>query len=208
MSGQLGKDRYEKRLRIGVHFDGTNFLLLDGRPLPALTKGSVAEIVLAPECIEDENIRANLTNQKSAPFLREGTVVLVGVSPTMIESSSAKGLIPAHVAPILSTYLFVEVKLDSDLWLLVRGDQEARLSTSPCTISWLKKEAKSLNHAFTLISKAYETKRRSHSGNVFERAYAQDKLGNWQSLDELRLLAIQKGTFGETRQAVESNREP
>ena len=207
MSGQLSKDRYEKRLRIGVHFDGTNFLLLDGRPLPALVKGSVAEIVLAPECIEDETVRANLTNQKSTPFLKEGTVVLVGVSPTMIERSSAKGLIQAHAAPILSAYLFVEVKLDADLWLLVRGDQEARLSTSPCTISWLKKEAKSLNHAFTLISEAYETKRRSHSGNVFERAYAQDELGNWQSLDELRLLAIQKVTFGETRQAVESNRE-
>jgi hypothetical protein len=206
LSGQLSKDRYEKRLRIGVHFDGTNFVLLDGKPLPALAKGSVAEIVLAPECIEDESIRATLTRQKSTPLLKKGAAVLVGVSPSMIEGHPAKGLIPAHAAPILSAYLFVEVKLDADLWLLVRGDQEARLSNSPCTIPSLNKEAKSLNHAFMLISEAYETKRRSHSGNVFERAYAQDELGNWQNLDELRLLAIQKVTFGEASQATESNR--
>jgi hypothetical protein len=33
----------------------------------------------------------------------------------------------------------------------------------------LEKSAESLNHAFTLISEVFETKRRSHSGNVFER---------------------------------------
>ena len=196
MSGQLSKDRYEKRLRIDVRFDGTSFVLPDGRPLPALAKGSVAEIVLAPECIENETVRANLTDQKSTPFLKEGAVVLVGVSPTMIESSAAEGLIPANAVPILSAYLFVEVKLDADLWLLVRGDQEARLSTALCTIPSLNTKAKSLNHAFMLISEAFETKRRSHSGNVFERAYAQDQLGNWQSLDELRLLTVQKVTHG------------
>jgi hypothetical protein len=156
----------------------------------------VAELVLAPECIKEETIRASLSSQKSTPFLREGAVVLVGVSSSMIEAQSAKCLIPAHAVRIVSEYLFVEVKLDADLWLLVRGDQEARLSPSSCTIPLLKKDAKSLNHAFTLISEAYETRRRSHSGNVFGRAYAQNELNNWQSLDELRLLAIQKVTFG------------
>jgi hypothetical protein len=207
LTGQPSKDRYKKRLRICVQFDGTNFVLPDGKPLPAVVTGSAAEIVLAPECIKDETVRANLAKQQSTPFLKEGAVVLLGVSPTVIESSAIKRLIPANAVSILSAYLFVEVKLDADLWLLVRGDQEARLSTAPCTIPSLNKEAKSLNHSFMLISEAYETKRRSHSGNVFERAYAQDALGNWQSLDELRLSAIQKVTFGETRQAVESNRE-
>jgi hypothetical protein len=164
----------------------------------------MAEILLTPECIEDDTVRANLSGQKSTPFLKEGTFVLMGVSPTMIESRSAKDLIQGP--SILSQYLFVEVKLVADLWLLVRGDQEARLSTSPCTIPSLKREAKSLNHAFTLISEAYETKRRSHSGNVFERAYAQDEFGKWQSLDELRLLAIQKVGFGATSQAATSTR--
>lgn len=204
MSRRLSKERYEKRLRIGVRFDGSSFVLLDGKALPALAKDSMAEILLAPESIEDATVRANLSRQKNTPFLKEGTLVLVGVSPLMIENRSAKDLIQDH--SILSPYLFIEVRLEADLWLLVRGDQEARLSTSPCRIPSLKKEAKSLNHAFTLISEAYETKRRWHSGNVFERAFAQDGLGNWQSLDELRLSAIQRVTFGETSQAAETNR--
>jgi hypothetical protein len=92
--------------------------------------------------------------------------------------------------------MFVEVALKANLSLQVRGDQEARLSPCLCTIPALRHEAESLNHAFTLISEAYETKRRSHSGNVFERAYAQDERGNWQKLDELRLKAITKMVIG------------
>jgi hypothetical protein len=206
LSGQLSKERFEKRLRIAVRSDGKSFVLLDGQPLPELAKNSVAELVLAPECIKDETIRANFSRQKSTQFLKAGTFVLVGVSPTMIENLSAKGLIPAHDLPIMSAYLFVEVKLEADLWLLVRGDQEARLSTSPCAIPSLNKEAKSLNHAFTLISEAYEIKRRSHSGNVFERAYAQDESGNWKSLDEFRVLAIQKVAFEATDQPATPTR--
>ena len=72
----------------------------------------------------------------------------------------------------------------------VRGDQEARLCPCVCAIPSLDKKAQSLNHAFTLISEAYETLRRSHSGNVFERVYAQDKTNKWVSLDEIRITAI------------------
>ena len=106
---------YEKRLRIGVHFNGTNFVLPNGKPLPALVKGSVVELVLSPECIENEAVRANLTRQKSAPFLEKDAVVLIGVSPSMIESHSRKGLIAPQAVPILSLYLFVEVKMNADL---------------------------------------------------------------------------------------------
>jgi hypothetical protein len=76
------------------------------------------------------------------------------------------------------------------LKLQVRGDQEARLCPCVCAIPSLDKKAQSLNHAFTLISEAYETLRRSHSGNVFERVYAQDKTNKWVSLDEIRITAI------------------
>jgi hypothetical protein len=61
-----------------------------------------------------------------------------------------------------------------------------------CTIPSLNMEAESLNHAFTIISEAYETKRRSHSGNVFERAYAQNDSGHWNNLDDLRLETLHR----------------
>jgi len=195
MSGQVGKERFQKRLRIGVRFDGVGFVLLDGQPLPKLEKNSVAELVVVPESIEDASIRARLTGQKSIPFLKEGALVLFGVSPTMIDNKHAAGLVKPEHPRILSEYLFVEVKLDADLWLQVRGDQEAGLSRCLCTITALSRPAESLNHAFTLISEAYETKRRSHSGNVFERGYVMSKSG-WQNLDELRLDAIARSQSG------------
>ena len=110
----------------------------------------------------------------------------------MIDDIFAEGINPSGPVPIHTPYKFVEITLNADLWLQVRGDQEARLSSCPCNISALNKEAESLNQAFTLISEAYETKRLSHSGNVFERVYAQDERGNWQNLDEFRLRAIQR----------------
>jgi len=192
MGGQISKERFQKHLRIGIQFDGAGFVLLNGNPLPALVKDCVAELVLAPECIQNAKLRASLTGQKTILLLKEGSRVLCGVSSTMIEDIFDEGVNPSGPVPIHAPYKFVEVKLDADLWLQVRGDQEARLSPCPCKITVLNKEAESLNQSFTLISEAYEIKRRSHSGNVFERVYAQDQRGNWQSLDEFRLQAIHK----------------
>jgi hypothetical protein len=197
MGGQIRKKRFQKHLRIGVRFDGSGFVLLNGNPLPELAKDSIAELVLAPECIQNAKLRASLTGQKSTPLLKEGSRVLCGVSSPMIEDIFVEGLNPSGPVPIHTPYKFVEVTLNADLWLQVRGDQEARLSPCPCKIPALNKDAESLNQAFTLISEEYETKRRSHSGNVFERVYAQDERGNWQSLDELRLSAVQKLIVGE-----------
>jgi len=192
MSGRISKERFQKHLRISVRFDGAGFVLLNGNPLPELTEGCIAELVLAPECIRNAKLRASLTGQKGVLLLKEGSRVLCGVSSSMIEDIFDEGLNPSGPVPIHTPYKFVEVSLNADLWLQVRGDQEARLSSCPCKIIALNKEAESVNQAFTLISETYETKRRSHSGNVFERVYAQNERGKWQSLDEHRLSAIQK----------------
>jgi len=199
MSGQVSKDRFQKRLRIGVRFDGTSFVLLDGKPLPKLTEGSYAELVVAPESIEDENVRAHLSGQRSIQFLPEGSLILLGVSPTMIGDNPPPGLIQPERHPIPSGELFVEVQLDADLYLQLRGDQETRLSPCLCTILALNKEAQSLNHAFTLISEAYETKRVSHSGNVFDRGYLMFASGLWTGLDQLRTEAIAKSLSNTNR---------
>ena len=189
MNSGKGKKQFEKHLRIGVRFEGSGFVLLDGKPLPKLAEGSVADLVVAPESIKDESIRFSLTSEKSMNLLEKGATVMIGVSPNMIEDIFAEGLIPASALSIPSPYLFVAVVLNADLWLQVRGDQEARLSSCTCTITALGAKADSLNHAFTVISQAFETKRRSHSGNVFERAFAHDDSGALQTLDTFRLAA-------------------
>ena len=190
MSAQIGKERFGKRLRIGVRFDGTSVVLLNGHPLPELIKGSVAELVVTPESITDENVRASLSVWKSMRFLPTGSLILLGVSPTMIGDNPPPGLTQPEHPRIPSGEWFVEVQINADLHLQVRGDQETRLSPCPCIILALDKKAQSLNHAFTLISELYETKRRSHSGNVFDRGYFMPPSGWWQSLDQLRVEVI------------------
>ena len=185
-------ERYKKRLRIGVRVEESGIVLLDGQPLPHLHPGSEGEIVFAPECFVDEKIRMGFTDENVVPFLKKGSSIMMGVSPSVIGNSPPKGLIHPDSIRILSEYMFVEVRLGADQRLQIRGDQVAKLSPCPCSIPALDKQADSLNHAFTMISETYETLRRSHSANVFDRAYAEDDSGKWERLDELRLRTVQK----------------
>jgi hypothetical protein len=185
----MSKGRFEKTLRIGVRFDGTGFVLLDGQPLPKLALGAVAELALSPESIADQSARSMFSMERDIPFLGKGSVVMFGVSPKMLGEFTA-GLINAKDLRIASDYRFIPTELQDPLFLRVRGDQEASLLDCDCHIPSLKLETVSLNHAFTRISEAYETLRRSHSGNVFDRAYALDKAIKWRNLDEHRTTAI------------------
>ena len=147
---------------------------------------------VAPESIVDSTVRARFLGERAVMILEKNSYVFFGVSPTMIDNMKAVGLISPNDLQIISEYWFVEGKLETPLMLQVRGDQEARLSPCSCTIPSLNTTADSLNHAFTLISVAFETKRRSHSGNVFERVHTQAAAGKWQPLDEIRIAAIAK----------------
>lgn len=201
MSKQIRKPRYEKSLRIGVQFDGSNFVLLDGSPLPKLHKGSVCELVLRPEVIQNPKDCERFILDEVVRILESGTAVLVGVSPHLVGDPKANGLIRDPQAVKLQTeYWFVELLLQEDLYIRIRGDQKAKLEKCKCLIPALNREATSVNHAFTLVSEAYETERLSHTGNVFDRVYTCVGPGGWRTLDDLRLKAItesrgmQKGT--------------
>ncbi len=183
-------ERYEKNLRIGVSFDGQTFKLLNGSVLPKLVTGSFAELVISPDAISEPSERATFLHEKTAMLLKSGDSVMVGVSPNMMADRYETGIISAEQLEVASPYCFLEVQLEQDLLLRIRGDQESRLSPCACIISATEARAESLNHAFTLISQLYETKRRSHSGNVFERAYARAQSERWCSLAELRSKAI------------------
>lgn len=54
-----------------------------------------------------------------------------------------------------------------------------------CDIPALGKVANSLNHAYSLISEAYEIERISHIGNVFKKVYYRDDF-SYHELDTLR----------------------
>ena len=191
MSKQIKKGQYEKRLRIAVRFNGTQFALLDGSALPAIAKDAVCELVLRPELLQNPADRDRLARDEVFPILSQGSTVLLGVSPHSVGDPKALGLIcnPQEIG-VQTEYWLVEVRLKQDLKIRIRGDQEAKLEPCSCLIPSLEREATSVNHAFTLISEAYETERLSHTGNVFERAYTPVGPKRWQTLDDLRINAI------------------
>jgi len=191
MSKQIRKTRYEKNLRIGVRFDGDKFVLLDGRPLPKLRSNAVGELLLRPDVIESSTDRDRFTQDVVVRMLGGGSRVFLGVSPHLVGDSAAEGLLREPQKMKLKTeYWLAEVRLDQDLCIRIRGDQEARLEKCKCMILALKREASSVNHAFTIVSEAYETQRLSHTGNVFERAYTWVEPAGWRTLDELRVSVI------------------
>ena len=164
--------------------------MLDGAPLPGLRKDAVGELVLRPEAIEELKDRTRFVQDYTALIVERSAVVYVGVSPHLVDSE-APGLIRNPQAlDIRSEYWLVEVRLQDDLYIRIRGDQEARLEKCRCLIPALNKEATSINHAFTLVSEAYETQRLSHTGNVFDRAYALFTPRVWRPLDDFRIKAI------------------
>lgn len=117
------------------------------------------------------------------------------MSPGAVEGSFPKALIHPHDIRLQCGYLLVRVVLLQDLRLRYRGDQKAWLDECECTITALEKSlgkpAASLNHAFTLASTHFETKRRQHNANVFIRAWTHVG-GQWHRLDQLRIKAIEK----------------
>lgn len=89
---------------------------------------------------------------------------------------------------------FVKVRLLESLYLQLRGSKKSVLRDVNCYILSIKKEAKSLNNAYTLISEEFEPHRRSHAGNIFSKCYYQnDDL--WYPLENKR--QIQESLFEE-----------
>jgi hypothetical protein len=191
MNKKVRKSKYEKNLRIGIRFEGDKLVLLDGSPLPKLRPNAVGELLVQPDVIESWADRERFTKDDVCRILEKGTGVFLGVSPYLIGDPAAEGLLREPEQMKLKTeYWLVEVRLEQDLCIRIRGDQEARLEKCKCTIPALKRDASSINHAFTIVSERYETQRLSHTGNVFQRAYTWVEPGGWRTLDELRLTAI------------------
>jgi hypothetical protein len=87
-------------------------------------------------------------------------------------------------------WAFVELVLLQALRLVRKPRKRSRLEDCPGTIPAISLEARSVNHAYSLISEAYEGWRRSHTGNVFREVFFQssdpDGLPWWRPLGDLR----------------------
>jgi len=181
-------DKTKKTVRIIVRVKAGGFARADGTALPKIKEETLADLVLPADQLVDEAERRKLEEETHKELLSAGSVVFVGFSRGMM-----KGKVRGLVRPQdLKTwygygYLFAEVRLQEPLVLRMRGDKEPVLEDCNCSIPMLNAEAQSLNHAFTVLSTKFETKRISHTGNVFARVfYYHEKSKDWHPLNELR----------------------
>jgi hypothetical protein len=169
----------------------------------------MADLVLPASSIADEAELRKLEEESAKELLQGDTSVFVGLNPAGTTEDDRNRLIlasdlkfsPDPDAPKTTGGLphapktlvgrgydrFAEVVLGEPLILRIKGEKKPFLEECKCQIRVLKTEARSLNHAVTLLSTRFEPNRISHTGNVFTRVfYRCTESKDWRSLNELR----------------------
>jgi hypothetical protein len=181
----LPDNELDRTARILVRIHGDRISTLDGEPLPLQKADSIATLLVSEHAIQKE-ARKKLLGSADKPLLPAGTTICFGIKRDTVPSGLARAIVePKNVVPPTTYRTFVKVVLLSPLFLRLRGDMQGHLQGGACSILALKKEATSLNHAFTLISEVFEPSRKAHTGNVFRRGYYEEA-GRWQPLEFLR----------------------
>lgn len=215
---KTGKSR---TLRVTMRFVAGHWELASGGQVP-VEEGTEAEIRVPTGSITDPSFLRQMTQKGVIPILPKGTAIRALLSPKDrkgIPKSILGYLLPVkdpqvQIGLLLSPdrfstdACFVEVNLaeptdvqgqdfefrDGGLWLIFEGSipTDLRSSTIKLPDGVTEEKAISLNHAFTLLSEAYEPWRKAHTGSVYERFYYQEKDGKWYPLALLRDAGIAK----------------
>jgi hypothetical protein len=178
-------DPFAQTIRLSVKITNGQICLADDQPVPKLKEGCTAELVLSSSDFTDAKELAHFTQEWWTDFLPQGTVLMARVNDDPIKPE-LKNYRVAHPHKSHFPYLFVAFQLTEPLRLKVRAGKNGQLDECECFVPALDKKFKSVNEAYTAISTAFESSRRSHAGNVFLCVYVEegDKL---RPLKELRI---------------------
>ena len=92
-----------------------------------------------------------------------------------------------HSSIVIRQFRLCRVRLESELCINFKGTKKPELLDCECKIPALPDaDAKSINHAFTLLPEKFETHRRSHTASVFAQVYYQIKPNHWVQINERR----------------------
>lgn len=178
-------DRLKKTVRFPVKVVEGELKFFYGGDLPTMKDGAVGELIIPEFCITSDYRLGLIQKETEKEFLAKGTVLMARLSPKSIDPTE-KFLKRMKVFPPIDG-LFSEIRLESNLCINLRGTKNPELLDCTCKIPALPDATpKSINHAFTLLSEKFETHRRSHTANVFQQVYYQNKPNHWVQLDERR----------------------
>ena len=156
-----------------------------GGPLPTLRDGALGELILRARDIAVDEVRHKLLAEQVIPLLSASTSLLVRISNKSIPRSLASRSRKECLDGVHDTAC-VRIVLKEALSIRWRGAKLASLEPAKCEIAALpRKTAESVNHAYRLVSEAFEPHRRSHTANVFQEVFHQAN-GRWRPLETLR----------------------
>jgi hypothetical protein len=210
-----------RRLRIPVRFVDCIWECALGGAVP-VNDGTEAELVIPRVSISDKSFLETMERKGLHKVLEEGVLLLVCLTvkpqgpvperlmPLLKSYNTLPGIIATqHIRywnP--STIRFVEVRIGGPddkqarllktnrggLWLMTEGVEAVGLASTtvllPPAIS--EKPVDILNHAYTKLSEIFETWRKAHTGNIYDRVLYQERNGTWYPLDILRNNALEK----------------
>jgi len=157
---------------------------LYGGELPKLAEGTIGDLIVPSYSVIDKQKLSLLELEETKVFIPKPETLMIQVSPKD-KNDEKEGIERLPLKPYIQRS-FVVVKLEEDLKINLRSTKKGELEDCQCSIPSLPEaEPKSLNHAYSLISQHFETHRRSHSGNVFEKVFFFNK-GLLNPLKELR----------------------
>lgn len=205
MSGSYFDPDWTAKVTVPVKRVGERWEFFYGGDVP-VKEGTLGELMLSADRITDERFRQRVTQELTVRILEEGTELLVALSDREANGHQAGNWPeprPLKVPPGTTRFARVwlgPVRQKADapapnprpepggLWLKLKGLERCELhgSTVRMPPGFDPPMAISLNHAFTMLSQAYEKHRISNTGNVYTRFFYQDRDRRWYPLDDLR----------------------
>jgi hypothetical protein len=165
-------DPLEKTVLIPVKIVEGKVEFFYGGPLPVLKEGVVGDLRVPRYAVLDEAVLEKLEMGETVEIIPAGGRLgaLINIKDSISDEIRKYLIEPKGIFD--GQGQLIEIVLQEPLRLRLRGTKRGELCECRCTISALPgQEAISINQAYTLISIKYETHRRSHSGNVFEKVY-------------------------------------
>ena len=179
-------DRYSKKLRIIARLRDGYIEPVDNQPLPSLKNGAVVTLLVDPIWIQNGKDREYLLSQERYEGLPSDTLVRFELRAVDLLRVHEKKL----EVEVIEGHYFFYGRLLGPLQLIQRHDDKAPSCLSCNVRVKLGSEsfkASSLNQALTRLSELFETKRQSHTGNVFRQVQFQcPKTTVWKKLGDLR----------------------
>ena len=179
-------DPAEKTVIIPAKVVGGKIVRENGKPLP--------------EIKYDANIEIKVPTYEYVKILDRGSTLIVAIKPGKLNQKHSDYLgwvikeynLENVVKASLIKTGYAELILLDDLYLIIRGSKPPILQHCKVEIPFLEKEARSVNHAYTLISTEFETERISHTGNVFKHVFFQAENKRWFPLEEIKLKVVEE----------------